>query len=272
VSKIFEGLDYTAHPPMNNLNGDRTATSNEPEHSAGPRVTQASFASVPIADGPAHRTKVGPSPALEMDMEARQELTKLTHRLFLGSNGPRVVAFSGVQEGAGCSWMLARTAQLLAEADAGSVCVIDADLRNPTLHKYFRVGNSFGLSDALIGTQPVSEYVSRLGGPLHLLSSGSVIPKVETLLSSSTFRLRVEELCVSFRFVLFDTPPLAGSSDALVVASRTDGLVMVIEADSTNRDLALKAAKDASATNVHLLGTVLNKRTFPIPEAIFRKL
>jgi Mrp family chromosome partitioning ATPase len=97
-------------------------------------------------------------------------------------------------------------------------------------------------------------------------------PKAEILLASSAFRLLTEELHAFFDFVIFDTPPLATSSDALVVASRAEGLAMVVEADSTNREAALKAARHASAANVRILGVVLNKRTYPIPEAIYRKL
>jgi capsular exopolysaccharide synthesis family protein len=272
MSKILEGIDTVAPVPMNGSNGDRSVISGEREYSAGSGVRQGSFAGVAAANGTAPQATVGLSTALEMGSATRQELTKLIHRLFLSPDGSRAVAFSGVQAGAGCSWMLVRTAQLLAEADAGSVCIVDADLRNPMLYRYLSVANRPGLSDALVASHPFSEYVTPLGGQLHLLSSGSMIPKVESLLSSSAFRLRVDELRASFDFVLFDTPPLATSSDALAVASRTDGLALVVEASSTNREMALKAVKDADAAGVRMLGAVLNKRTFPIPEAIFTKL
>jgi Mrp family chromosome partitioning ATPase len=58
----------------------------------------------------------------------------------------------------------------------------------------------------------------------------------------------------------------------LAIASTIDGLAMVVEADATNRETAFKAAKDAAAANVRMLGVVLNKRTYPIPEAIYSKL
>jgi Mrp family chromosome partitioning ATPase len=96
--------------------------------------------------------------------------------------------------------------------------------------------------------------------------------KTESMLGSSAFRVCMDELRASFDFVLFDTPPLAISYDALVVASRSDGLAMVVEANSTNRDMALRAAKDAALANVRMLGVVLNKRTYPIPESIYMKL
>lgn len=266
MNKIFEGLESVV--PMTHGNGDRPIMNGEPDYAVGRKATQAT----PIANGSKPRTMVVPSPTLEMNLEARQELTKLTHTLFLGSGGSRVVAFSGVQSGAGCSWTLVRVAQLLANADAGSVCVVDANLSAPTVHIYLGTGNKCGLSDALISSRHVCECVQEVSGGLHVLSSGSMAAKTESMLGSSAFRVCMDELRASFDFVLFDTPPLAISYDALVVASRSDGLAMVVEANSTNRDMALRAAKDAALANVRMLGVVLNKRTYPIPESIYMKL
>jgi Mrp family chromosome partitioning ATPase len=99
-----------------------------------------------------------------------------------------------------------------------------------------------------------------------------MIMNTEPLLASLAFRRCADELRAAFDFVLFDTPALGESSTALVVASRTDGLAMVVEANSTNRDAALRATRDAVTANVSILGAVLNKRTYPIPEAIYKKL
>ena len=201
-----------------------------------------------------------------------KELTRLTHTLFLCSGGARAVAFAGVESGVGCSWILVRIAQLLAEAAAGSVCVVDANFRSPVLHSYFRSGNLSGLSDTIINPDPVRKSVQALGAGLHLLSAGSAIGRTESLLASSAFRSRVEELRASFDYVLFDTPPLVESSDALAVASKLDGLAMVVAAGSTNRETALRVTKEAAADNVRMLGVVLNKRTYPVPGSIYRKL
>jgi len=272
VNKIFETLDCTDRRPVSPLNGDASVLAADSDRPTSRKVTQITSPGVAIADEPSSLAVAEPAPMLEMDPATRLELIRLTHTLFLGSTGARVVAFSGVEPGAGCSWMSVRIAELLADADAGSVCIVDADFQNPMLHAYLGANNHVGLSDALVGRQPVRDCVQRFGERLHVLCSGSVGPKAEILLASSAFRLLTEELRAFFDFVLFDTPPLATCSDALVVASRTEGLAMVVEADSTNCEAALKAARHASAANVRILGVVLNKRTYPIPEAIYRKL
>lgn len=253
-------------------NGDGPVTTGEAEHSTRRGKMQANTVRAVVADGPGPRTLVAAPVSLGMDLETRRELTRLTHTLFLCSGAARMVAFSAVEPGGGCSWVSVRIAQLLAEASAGSVCIVDANFYSPMLHTYLHTGNSVGLSDALVDTDPIRKYVQRLGGGLGLLSTGSVIAKAEPLLASSAFRARVEELRTTFDHVLFDTPPLAVSSDALVVASKLDGLAMVVEAGSTKRETAMKAAKDAAANNVRMLGLVLNKRRYPVPKAIYKRL
>ncbi|HYK36748.1 CpsD/CapB family tyrosine-protein kinase [Alloacidobacterium sp.] len=273
MNRIFEGLESTGSEPIGHSNGNHAGIEEEVDRFPGRRASQTTSAGTVVVDEPAaSRVEFMPPPVLEMDHATRQELIRLTHTVFLRSGGSRVVAFSGVEPGVGCSWLLVRVAGLLAAADAGSVCVVDANLHAPSLHTYLRVGNRCGLSDALIDPHPVCEYALRISRRFHLLSSGSMAWKAERLLASSTFRACVDELRTAYDFVLLDTPPLAESSDALVVASTADGLAMVVEAHSTSRDIALKAAREAVTTNTRVLGVVLNKRTYPIPRTIYKKL
>lgn len=274
MKKIFEGLDGVGSEFANHSNGSHaasTATSTE-ELDDFPRRRAAQSAGRPVADRAASRVRLMSPPVLEMDMATRQELIRLIHLMFLRSGGSRVVAFSGVQSGVGCSWLLVRAAALLAATDSGSVCVVDANLRAPALHGFLHADNKYGLSDALIDARPACGSIQQISRNFHLLSSGLAVSRAEPLLASSTFRACVDELRAAFDYVLFDTPPLEAGSDALIVAGTMDGLVMVVEANSTNRDAALKAARGAVAANTRVLGAVLNKRTYPIPSAIYKKL
>jgi Mrp family chromosome partitioning ATPase len=272
VSDRWSFLGITEDGREGHVNGDGPTTASAADRPARRSTIQTNTVRASVADGPAPRTLVAAPVSPGMDLDTRRELTRLSHTLFLCSGAARLVAFSAVESGAGCSWVLVRIAHLLAEASAGSVCVVDANFQSPMLHTYLHASNSVGLSDALLDPEPIRNYVQRLGGGLGLLSTGSVIARAEPLLASSAFRARVDELRASFDHVLFDTPPLAESSDALVVASKLDGLAMVVEAGSTKRETAMKVAKDAAANNVRMLGVVLNKRTYPVPDAIYRRL
>jgi Mrp family chromosome partitioning ATPase len=72
--------------------------------------------------------------------------------------------------------------------------------------------------------------------------------------------------------VLIDAPPLTRYSDAIALGQLTDGFVLVLEANSTRREAALKVSENLRAAHIQVLGAVLNKRTFPIPESLYNKL
>lgn len=80
------------------------------------------------------------------------------------------------------------------------------------------------------------------------------------------------ELRADFDYVLIDAPPIGSSNDATVLASSTDGLVLVLKANSSRRESARGAIHDLQAAKVRVLGAVLNQRTFPIPQSIYDKL
>ena len=273
MSKIFEALNRAENEPMNQPIQDRKAKAAEADRLLGRNVSQIPSVGFVDADAENGIVQLGPPPALEMDDPTRQELTRLVQSLFLRPNGLRLVTFSSAQSGAGCSWVVARLGQLLAEANAGSVCIVDANFRSPVQHYAFNKVNGNGLSDALISSEPVTAFVQPLGGGrLNLLTSGSERRKAEPLLASTAFLACIDELRNEFDYVLFDTPPLSVCSDALVVAGRVEGLALVVEAGSTDRETARRAAKDVAAANVRMLGVILNKRTYPIPAALYKRL
>src|SRR2546427_10668344 len=100
-----------------------------------------------------------PSPALgkrpepEVDARTREELMKLVQRVFLSprlAEGPRAVLFSAVDQGDGSSRICARVGEALAGQTAGSVCIVDANLRSPTLHAKFALETGMGLKGAVL--------------------------------------------------------------------------------------------------------------------------
>ena len=76
------------------------------------------------------------------------EVMKLVQRVFIlpgAAQAPGAVTFAGVDRGAGCSWVCAHASEVLAEQVTGNVCIVDANLRSPSLHEHFRFGNGAGL-------------------------------------------------------------------------------------------------------------------------------
>jgi Mrp family chromosome partitioning ATPase len=212
------------------------------------------------------------TPAVEVEGLARTEVMKLVQRLFLASDSraPHQVSFVGTAPGNGCSWICAHAAEILALQVPGSVCVVDCDLLAPSLHLEFKVDNPYGLADALIGDGSVRQYARQLSRPnLWLLSSGSRNEDPFSPSNLERMHQRMSELRAEFDYVLVDTPPLSASNQGLTMGSWSDGVALVLKANSSRRETARRVLEELQAANIPVLGAVLNQRTFPIPDKIY---
>ena len=218
-----------------------------------------------------HRTQID----LGHDQATREETLKLVQRLFFSSGvkQTRSVSFAGIDSGSGCSRLCSETARALADSATGSVCLVDANLRTPSLPKLFDCTNHWGLTDALLESAPIRSFAkSVFRENLWLLSCGSQVAETPRLLNSEGLKLRFAELRKEFDYVLVDMPPLNQYADAMAMAQFTDGIVLVLEANATRKESALKAIETLRAAQVEVLGAILNRRTFPIPESVYRRL
>jgi protein-tyrosine kinase len=210
--------------------------------------------------------------SLEMNDTVRDEISKLVQNLFLMQEVPRRVVFSGAESGCGCSWMCAHAAEVLASQGRGSVCVVDCNLRSPGLHKQFGTENHLGFSDAVLGSEPIRQYARRLSRNLWLMSAGTENKGTQVVLGSERMRSRLAELNATFDYVLIDAAPMNTSNEAILLGGCSDGVVLVLKAHSSRRESAQKVLQQLHASNVRALGAVLNQRTFPIPESLYKRL
>jgi Mrp family chromosome partitioning ATPase len=211
---------------------------------------------------------------LNLDDLAQEETLKLVQRVFLVQTGvaPRLVLFAGIDSGSGCSRICVRAAETLAANVPGRVCLVDANLRSPSLPEFFGITNHHGLTDALLQDGPILNFAKQVRTNLWLLSCGSLASDSANLLNSDKLRMRLAELRKEFEYVLIDAPPLSQYADAIALGRMTDGLVFVLEANSTRREAAIQVMDNLRAAQVPVLGAVLNKRTYPIPDSLYHKL
>jgi protein-tyrosine kinase len=216
---------------------------------------------------------------------ASEEEFRLIDSLFLSSStGTRTVVFTSPERHSGCTRTLGRAALKLAAHTKRSVCIVDANLRWPALHTIFphwciRCNHAFGAIDdrgllqALSIQEPIAKFVRRTEvSNLWVLGAGGSVMDTHSLLISDAMNYRLAELSREFNFVLVDTPATRCAIDSNLIARRTDGAVFVLAANETRQNTAEKAKAEFEAANIPILGSVLNKRTYPIPDALYRYL
>jgi Mrp family chromosome partitioning ATPase len=200
---------------------------------------------------------------------------RLVQRIFLlhGQASPRMVVFAGIDHGNGCSRICTAVADELAKNAPGPVCLLEANLRSPSLPSFFGTTNHYGFTDALQNNGPIRSFAKPLANDkLWLISSGALTGDSPNLLTAERIRSRLAELRSEFAFVIIDTPPLAHYGDAIVLGQLSDGVVLVLEAENTRRETARAVVDGLRSSNIEILGAVLNKRTFPIPQKLYDRL
>jgi tyrosine-protein kinase len=142
-----------------------------------------------------------------------------------------------------------------------SVIVVDADLRRPTLHRVFELENSRGLTDALLNAEPGLDghlQPTKVEN-LRLLSTGPLPPNPSELLGSQRMAALIERLKEEADVVLFDSPPSLAVTDASVLATQTDGVLIVTDAGRTRRNPARESSERLRQVGANLVGVALNR-------------
>ena len=234
---------------------------------------------IPTVSGNGHGTlppaSVDASAASPVMKPGLEEIHSFVQQVFLVAGGavPRAVVFTSTEPGTGCSWVTAHTAQVLAGRTAGSVCVVDANLRAPGLDQQFAIENGNGLAEALQQPDPIRGLLRATPLPnLFVITAGQAREESQTLVASDRMRIRLHELRSEFDFVLIDAAALSVAGDAIAAGSFADGVVLVLKANASRKETARQAVQDLQSGNAKVLGAVLNQRQFPIPEALYKRL
>jgi capsular exopolysaccharide synthesis family protein len=167
-----------------------------------------------------------------------------------------------VAPGDGKSIALANLAVSLAQGDKKTI-LVDADLRRPTLHSIFNLNNDKGLTSLFIDAKGPIEPALKDGGVpnLQVLTSGPLPPNPAELLGASRMLDVIEALKARADIVLFDAPPVIAVTDASVLGTRVDGVLLVIQSGQTRREHAKRAKQQLEKLNIRVIGSVLTGAT-----------
>jgi len=145
-------------------------------------------------------------------------------------------------------------------AQAGArVCLVDADLRRPTLHRVFGLSNAEGLTTALVDDLSFAKVAQATRFPnLVVVTSGRIPPNPAEMVGSRRMAQLVEAAVSEFDVVVFDTPPVLAVADAVALAARCEGVILVIRAGRIPNALVRRAIHQIEGVKGRIIGALLN--------------
>ena len=139
--------------------------------------------------------------------------------------------------------------------------IVDADLRRPTLHKIFDVPNKDGVTDFIVSPElDVNDFLKETGVEnLRILTCGPLPPNPAEMLGSKRMADLLARLRELADVIIVDSPPVMPVTDAAVLSNQVDGVIMVVQAKRTRREIARRAIKRLDQVGANILGAVLNQ-------------
>ena len=188
--------------------------------------------------------------------------TRLFH--ILADLTPQVIMLTSASPKEGTSTTCANLGVALAQANR-STLLIDCDLRNPVLHKIFGLRNIRGLVDVLVGAYDLQSVLQEPFPNLQVATAGPVPHNPSELLSSERFaelvnqvRQRFDYLLIDSPHVLMDSSSLGALADPVTLATQVDKVLLVLNAQSTNKETLQRAVHTLETGGANILGTIVN--------------
>jgi tyrosine-protein kinase Etk/Wzc len=179
-----------------------------------------------------------------------------------GGEALKTLVVTSAAPGEGKTLTAANLAVTLAY-DGLKVLLVDCDIRRPRIHGLFHVPRAPGLMELLTASSnpdapPPPAIRQTSVARLSVLPCGALPMNAANLLSSTRMRVLLQELQEQFDIIVLDTPPVLATADAGIVASLTDGVLLVVRAGTTDRNAAQRAYQQLANVGARVVGTVLN--------------
>ncbi|MDT5060825.1 MAG: polysaccharide biosynthesis transport protein [Acidobacteriota bacterium] len=205
------------------------------------------------------------STALALIEDVRSPVTEayrhLRTSLLLSSAGqpPKTILVTSSQPSEGKTTTAVNTAVILAQTGA-EVLIIDCDLRRPRVHTHFNISNARGVTNYLSGetnTDDLLQPYDKLPS-LKIMPSGPVPPNPAELLSSDEMRKLLNTVSERFTHIIIDSPPAISFTDASILSTMTDGVMLVVHGGKSSRAVVRRAKQQLLDVGAHIYGVVLN--------------
>ncbi|MFR2264616.1 MAG: CpsD/CapB family tyrosine-protein kinase [Clostridium sp.] len=169
----------------------------------------------------------------------------------------RAIVVTSSVPGEGKSTTSGNLALSLAQS-GNKVLLVDCDMRKPSIHKKFKISNMSGTAELLLRKESFEDVANFYNENLTIITAGKIPPNPSEMLSSRAMTAFIKEMKKEFKYIILDTPPLQAVTDAQVLSTKVDGVLLVVRAGSTKRDAVLNSIDLIKKVQGKVIGTVLN--------------
>lgn len=169
----------------------------------------------------------------------------------------RAIVVTSSVPGEGKSTTSGNLALSLAQS-GNKVLLVDCDMRKPSIHKKFKISNMSGTAELLLRKESFEDVANCYNENLTIITAGKIPPNPSEMLSSRAMTAFIKEMKNEFKYIILDTPPLQAVTDAQVLSTKVDGVLLVVRAGSTKRDAVLNSIDLIKKVQGKVIGTVLN--------------
>lgn len=169
----------------------------------------------------------------------------------------RVIVVTSSVPGEGKSTTAGNLAIALAQS-GNKVLLVDCDMRKPSIHKKFKISNAVGTAELLLRKKSFEEVANDYNENLTIITAGKIPPNPSEMLASRAMTAFIKEMKNEFKYIILDTPPLQAVTDAQVLSTKADGVLLVVRAGSTKKELVSNSVDLINKVHGKVIGTVLN--------------
>ena len=227
------------------------------------------------------KTKSGVSPQLAVQTEVmpgislNEEMEWLHHQvdLLFADSSQKLIQFIGCRRGEGVSTIVREFAKIAVERHGKSVLVLDSAYQDPTQRINFNITCEYGLLDLLEEGELIDKAFFRFGesnlyfAPISV--QASLVPPIKNSAATLTIWKKLKE---KFDLILVDSSSDTNTYESISLSANVDGVILVVEAGKTRRQIAENIKKKIQASGGLILGVVLNKRRYYIPACLYKKI
>lgn len=185
----------------------------------------------------------------------------------------KTLIFTSANPSEGSTTISVAYARLLALKGQGRILICEMNARNPVFKELFAVNNGVGVSDYFAGSMNLDSIAHPTSaGNLDMIHVGDVDPAFIQIHLQRVFPKLVEEAAAVYDTVIFDAPAIASSPETAPMCPYVDGVVVVVQAGKTKREIVQRSLDSIARYDGNVLGVILNRKKYYIPGFLYKRI